>query len=52
MKQNKYITPKQAQSLLKRDGIVMSEKDAGLFADFLAEIGEMIIDNYIDHSKE
>lgn len=46
-----HITPKKAQELLKRDGIIVSEKEAGELAEFLYLVGDLIIDRYLTESK-
>lgn len=43
----KHITPRKAAELLKQDGIIVSEEEAGKIAEFLYFVGDEIINQYI-----
>ena len=48
---NKKITPKQAQELLRRDGIIVSEKEAKEVSEFIYKLGDILIEEYINSQK-
>lgn len=47
----KEITPQRAIELLRQDGIEVDEQNATLILDFLFEIAEIAVDQYLESAK-
>ncbi|WP_335964644.1 hypothetical protein [Galbibacter sp. PAP.153] len=49
----KKITIKQAQKLLKEDGVILNEEQTQSVLDFLYDMAEIVVDQYLntDDSK-
>lgn len=45
------ISPEKAMELLKRDGIIVSRKQAVILLDFLYEMAEIAVDQYLSESS-
>lgn len=45
------ITIKQAQKLLKEDGILLDEDQTKLVIDFLYDMAEIAVDQYLENDK-
>ncbi len=52
-KNMKKITIKQAQKLLKEDGVILNEEQTQSVLDFLYDMAEIVVDQYLntDDSK-
>lgn len=47
----KEITPQRAIELLRQDGIEVDEQNAALILNFLFEIAEIAVDQYLESAK-
>lgn len=47
----KEITPQRAIELLRQDGIEVDERNAALILNFLFEIAEIAVDQYLESAK-
>ena len=49
---NDKITPARAMKLLAEDGVIVSEEEAKIILEFMSEMAEITVDQYLRSSKK